>query len=91
MPEIDNRQLNVPWGMKYLLAEVDQKIESSPSRTLLKTMLLDSRAGRSKWGNSSRVGQEELYPALEKVLLDLRAYTVKNTGTELKMFIIYSV
>ena len=65
--------------MKYLLAEVDQKIETASERTVLKTMLMDSRSGRSKWSNLNRVGQEELYPALEKVLIDLRAYTVKNS------------
>ena len=62
--------------MKYLLAEVDQKIDTASKRTSLKTMLIDSRSGRSKWNNPNRVGQEELYQALEKVLLDLRAYTV---------------
>jgi hypothetical protein len=65
--------------MNYLLAEVDQKIETASERTVLKTMLLDSRSGRAKWSNLNRVGQEELYPALEKVLMDLRAYTVKFT------------
>ncbi|KXS17915.1 Bromodomain-containing protein [Gonapodya prolifera JEL478] len=29
---------------------------------------------RSKWGSESRVGQEELYEALEKVLNELKAY-----------------
>lgn len=62
--------------MKYLLAEIDHKVDIPAERTQLKTMLMDSRSGRSKWNNPNRVGQEELYQALEKVLLDLRAYTV---------------
>lgn len=62
--------------MKYLLAEIDQKVDQTAQQTRLKTMLMDTRSGRGKWNNPCRVGQEELYPALEKVLLDLRAYTV---------------
>jgi hypothetical protein len=37
---------------------------------------MESKPGKSKWSNSSRIGQDELYQGLEKVLLDLKAYTV---------------
>lgn len=64
--------------MKYLLGEIDQKCESTSEKTRFKSLLLDSKPGRSKWNNSNRIGQDELYQGLEKVLIDLKSYTVKG-------------
>lgn len=45
----------------------------------LKTLFMDVRKNRGKWANDERIGQEELYDACEKVLLDLRGYTEHST------------
>lgn len=70
--------MNVSWGMKYLLSEIDQKCQDISDKTRFKSILLDSKPGRTKWINPSRVGQDELYQGLEKVLLDLKSYTVRR-------------
>lgn len=66
--------------MKYLLGEIDQKCSDPSQQSLFKSILLDSKPGRSKWNNPNRIGQDELYQGLEKVLLDLKSYTVPNIG-----------
>ena len=65
--------------MKYLLSEIDQKCSSNTDKTRFKSLLLDSKPGRSKWSNPNRIGQDELYQGLEKVLIDLKSYTVIKT------------
>lgn len=45
----------------------------------LRSLFMDVRKNRGKWANDDRVGQEELYEACEKVLLDLRGYTEHST------------
>lgn len=73
------RENNVSWGLKYLLAEIDSNpTHSVKDKARARTMLMESRSGRSKWTNSSRIGQDELYQGLEKVIIDLKAYTVPN-------------
>jgi len=64
--------------MKYLLGEIDQKCPDPSQQSLFKSILLDSKPGRSKWNNPNRIGQDELYQGLEKVLLDLKCYTVTD-------------
>jgi hypothetical protein len=65
--------------MKYLLGEIDQKFSYDPSQqSFLKNILLDSKQGKYKWSNPNRLGQDELYQGLDKVLLDLKSYTVRN-------------
>lgn len=72
--------MNISWGMKYLLGEIDQKCEeSSQKNRFFKSMILESKPGKSKWTNSNRLGQDELYQGLEKVLIDLKSYTVPFT------------
>ena len=39
-------------------------------------MITESRPSRSKWASDERIGQEQLYEALEKVLNGLRNFTV---------------
>ena len=65
--------------MKYLLGEIDQKCDSNSEKTRFKSLLLDSKPGKSKWSNPNKIGQDELYQGLEKVLLDLKSYTVRRT------------
>lgn len=65
--------------MKYLLGEIDQKCIDPSQKSLFKSILLDSKPGRSKWSNPNRAGQDELYQGLEKVLLDLKSYTVPKS------------
>lgn len=77
-PNIENCNMNVSWGMKYLLGEIDQKCQDTAEKTRFKSILLDSKPGRSKWNNPNRIGQDELYQGLEKVLLDLKSYTVNS-------------
>lgn len=62
--------------MKYLLGDIDQKCPEPSQQAKFKSILLDSKPGRSKWSNPNRIGQDELYQGLEKVLLDLKSYTV---------------
>ena len=64
--------------MKYLLSEIDQKCQESSYKNRCKSMILDSKPGKSKWNNPNRLGQDELYQGLEKVLLDLKSYTVSK-------------
>lgn len=45
----------------------------------LRMLFMDVRKNRSKWANDERVGQEELYEACERVVLDLRGYTEHST------------
>lgn len=44
----------------------------------LQNLLSDFKPHRSKWANDEKQGQEELYEAMEKVLLELKNYTVKK-------------
>ncbi|GME76379.1 unnamed protein product [[Candida] boidinii] len=46
----------------------------------LKNLILDVRKNRSKWASYNKIGQEELYEACEKVVLELRGYTEHSTA-----------
>ena len=70
--------MNISWGMKYLLGDIDQKCQDTKEKTHFKSILLDSKPGRTKWNNPNRVGQDELYQGLEKVIIDLKSYTVRQ-------------
>lgn len=62
--------------LKNLIARIDQKrdmVRASDSH--LRTLISEVRKGRSKWASEDRVGQEELYEAAEKVLMELKALT----------------
>lgn len=45
----------------------------------LRSLFLDVRKNKGKWASDERVGQEELYEACEKVVLELRGYTEHST------------
>ncbi|KAK6443701.1 Transcriptional activator spt7 [Oleoguttula sp. CCFEE 5521] len=60
--------------LKHLIARIDHKRDMvKASDTQLRTLISEVRKGRSKWASEERVGQEELYEAAEKVLLELKA------------------
>lgn len=65
----------VPQGMKHLVRRLEQRVPRQSDRRALTTLLLSSRPTRSKWSDPRRVGQAELYDALERVLVDLKAFT----------------
>lgn len=62
--------------LKHLIARIDAKrnmVKASDNQ--LRTLISEVRKGRSKWASEDRVGQEELYEAAEKVLMELKAMT----------------
>lgn len=77
--------LNVNLGaanlsLKHLLASINENKSSLKiSDYELKHLIMDVRKNRSKWASDERIGQEELYEACEKVVLELRNYTEHST------------
>lgn len=62
--------------LKHLIARIDMKRDMvKASDNQLRTLISEVRKGRSKWASEDRVGQEELYEAAEKVLMELKAMT----------------
>lgn len=62
--------------LKHLIARLDKKRDMvKASDNQLRTLISEVRKGRSKWASEDRVGQEELYEAAEKVLMELKAMT----------------
>ncbi|KAF2859609.1 hypothetical protein K470DRAFT_265182 [Piedraia hortae CBS 480.64] len=62
--------------LKHLIARIDEKrslVQASDNQ--LRSLISVVRKGRSKWASEDRVGQEELYEAAEKVLIELKAMT----------------
>ncbi|KAH3903132.1 SAGA histone acetyltransferase complex subunit SPT7 SCDLUD_000745 [Saccharomycodes ludwigii] len=70
---------NLP--IKHLISQIEnnRNVLSIPDLEL-KHLLLDVRKSRSKWASDDKIGQEELYEACEKVVLDLRNYTQHSTA-----------
>ncbi|KAL1922061.1 uncharacterized protein VTP21DRAFT_10703 [Calcarisporiella thermophila] len=67
-------------SMKYLLSVIDQnRNETCLSDRELRHLLTDLRVKRSKWASDDKIGQEELYDAAERVLIELRNYTEHST------------
>lgn len=68
-------------SLKHLLAAIESKKEElSITQNELSTLLSDVRKNRSKWASEDKIGQEELYEAAEKVVLQLRATTEHSTA-----------
>lgn len=68
-------------SLKHLLATVEAKRDSlSLTDFELKNLISDVRKNRSKWASEDKIGQEELYEAAEKVVLELRGYTEHSTA-----------
>lgn len=62
--------------LKHLIQRIDIKRDMvRASDNQLRTLISEVRKGRSKWASEDRVGQEELYEAAEKVLMELKAMT----------------
>ncbi|KAG7939081.1 uncharacterized protein OGAPODRAFT_77314 [Ogataea polymorpha] len=63
-------------SLKNLLARIEENRDKLNLTDLeLKNLIMDVRKNRSKWASYNRIGQEELYEACEKVVLELRGYT----------------
>ena len=68
-------------SLKHLLASIQEnKSKLKISDYELKHLVMDVRKNRSKWASDNRIGQEELYDACEKVVLELRNYTEHSTA-----------
>ncbi|CDO92586.1 unnamed protein product [Kluyveromyces dobzhanskii CBS 2104] len=68
-------------SLRHLLKSVQQnKSKLDISDYELKHLLMDVRMNRSKWASDDKIGQEELYDACEKVVLELRNYTEHSTA-----------
>ncbi|KXT16437.1 hypothetical protein AC579_5126 [Pseudocercospora musae] len=62
--------------LKHLIARIDAKRDMvRASDNQLRSLISEVRKGRSKWASEDKVGQEELYEAAEKVLMELKAMT----------------
>jgi len=67
--------------LKHLIARIDAKREKvEVSDMELRNLMSEVRKNRSKWANEDKVGQEDLYEAAEKVVLELRALTEHSTA-----------
>lgn len=68
-------------SLKHLISKIDQSRERlAMSDNELRSLLSEVRKNRSKWANEDKVGQEELYEAAERVVLELRGYTEHSTA-----------
>ena len=62
-------------GLRCLLDEIDLQLQlSKEQRDLLKLQLIESKMSKSKWFNIERIGQEQLYEEMDKILQELRNY-----------------
>lgn len=67
-------------SLRNLLNTIQNQRDQIPlNEHELRMLFMDVRKNRSKWANDERVGQEELYEACERVVLDLRGYTEHST------------
>ena len=62
--------------LKHLIARIDAKrSQVQATDAQLRNLMSEVRKNRSKWASEDKVGQEELYEAAEKVLMELKANT----------------
>ncbi|KAF2737965.1 transcriptional activator spt7 [Polyplosphaeria fusca] len=60
--------------LKHLIARIDaQRDAVHASDAQLRSLISEVRKNRSKWASEDRIGQEELYESMEKVLMELKA------------------
>ncbi|SJM86436.1 related to Transcriptional activator SPT7 [Zygosaccharomyces bailii] len=84
-PRHDSMNIPVNLGaanlsLKHLLSSIQEnKHKLRITDYELKHLIMDVRKNRSKWASDARIGQEELYEACEKVVLELRNYTEHST------------
>ena len=81
--EADSMGISLGTGstsLKHLLSTIQLKRDDVPLNDHeLRTLFMDVRKNRGKWANNDRVGQEELYEACEKVVVELRGSTEHST------------
>ncbi|KAF2150016.1 hypothetical protein K461DRAFT_281275 [Myriangium duriaei CBS 260.36] len=66
--------------LKNLIARIDaRRNQVRANDAQLRHLISEVRKGRSKWASEDKVGQEELYEAAEKVLMELKAMTEYST------------
>ncbi|KAG8529156.1 uncharacterized protein KY384_005791 [Bacidia gigantensis] len=66
--------------LKNLIKRIDDerdKVKASDSE--LRTLMSEVRKNRSKWASEEKIGQEELYESLDKVLSELKGHTEHST------------
>lgn len=67
--------------LKHLIARIDATRERVKISDMeLRNLMSEVRKNRSKWASEDKIGQEELYEAAEKVVLELRAMTEHSTA-----------
>lgn len=60
--------------LKHLIARIDAKRDMvHATDAQLRSLISEVRKNRSKWANEDKIGQEELYESMEKVLMELKA------------------
>lgn len=60
--------------LKHLISRIDARRDMvHASDAQLRSLISEVRKNRSKWANEDRIGQEELYESMEKVLMELKA------------------
>ncbi|CEP63813.1 SAGA histone acetyltransferase complex subunit SPT7 LALA0_S09e03070g [Lachancea lanzarotensis] len=68
-------------SLKHLLASIqDNKSKLNITDYELRHLVMDVKKNRSKWASDDKIGQEELYDACEKVVLELRNFTEHSTA-----------
>ncbi|ODQ81489.1 hypothetical protein BABINDRAFT_159768 [Babjeviella inositovora NRRL Y-12698] len=68
-------------SLKHLLSSIENNRDKlSLSDAELRSLIFDVRKNRSKWASDDKIGQEELYEAAEKVVMELRGYTEHSTA-----------
>ena len=66
--------------LKNLISRIDARRDKVAANDAeLRHLISEVRKGRSKWASEDKVGQEELYEAAEKVLMELKAMTEYST------------
>ena len=62
--------------LKHLIARIDARRDRVRMQdNELRSLLLEVKKNRSKWANTEKIGQEELYEAAEKVLSEIKGIT----------------
>ncbi|KAJ3409100.1 Transcriptional activator spt7 [Chytridiales sp. JEL 0842] len=67
-------------GLQYLFEVIKQAIEPEKAKEM-KITIEKLKQSRSKWAHDYRIGQEQLYEALERTLNDLKNYSVGLPAT----------
>ncbi|KAH3683423.1 hypothetical protein WICPIJ_005606, partial [Wickerhamomyces pijperi] len=68
-------------SLKHLLRTIESnKSKLNLSDTELRQLITEVRKNRSKWASDDKIGQEELYEACEKVIIELRNHTEHSTA-----------